>query len=121
MNNLLNADNIKRYFNDLYKEKRKGLYFCYKQFVIGMIYNSDGTIPRSICFPVDNEGTARLDLEYNDLNQAINAFINYLGRKESLKVAKQFVDNLAKQESWNVTRTYYEDGCLVAQVDWSED
>lgn len=119
MDNLLNADNIKRYLNDLYKENRKGLYSCYKQFVIRMLYNSDGTIPCSICLPVDSEGTASLDLEYNDLNQTINAFINHLGRKESLKVAKQFADNLAKQEGWDITQTYYEDGCLVVETEWN--
>ena len=119
MDNLLKADNIKRYLNDLDKESRKGLYFCYKQFVIRMLYNSDGTIPCSICLPVDNEGTASLDLEYNDLNQVINAFINCLGRKESLKVAKQFVDNLVEQEGWNITQTYYEDGCLVVETEWN--
>lgn len=119
MNNLLNADNIKRYLDDLDKESRKGLYSCYKQFVIRMLYNSDGTFPYSICLPVDNEGTVSLDLEYNDLNQTINAFINRLGRKESLKVAKHFVDNLVEQEGWNVTQTYYEDGCLVVETEWN--
>ena len=119
MDNLLNADSIKNYFDDLDKESRKGLYSCYKQFVIRMLYNSDGTIPYSISLPVDNEGTASLDLEYNDLNQVINAFINRLGRKESLKVAKQFVDNLVEQEGWNVTQTYYEDGCLVIETEWN--
>lgn len=117
MNNLLNADSIKNYFDDLYQHSREGLYFCYKQFIVRQIYGENGMIPNQIYLPVDNEGTASLDLEYDDLNRTMNAFINRLGANESLKVAKQFANDL-KQQGWNINSTYYEDGELVVESNW---
>lgn len=121
LNNLLMADNINHYKNEINDKLRSGLLFAYKRKLINKIYSDDDYEANNIdqiFLPYNNEGTADLDT-YNNNDMVIAHSIRHLGEKQSEEVAKDFAKEL-KSLGWKITDIYPEDGCLVLMVDWGD-